>query len=75
MGLESTIIRQAEVLTRFNGYTSTTIGYITFDMKTPPVVSKQTFTIVSNPSPYNRIVERPWLINLDAVTSVKYQKI
>ncbi|XP_070667586.1 uncharacterized protein [Malus domestica] len=75
MGLESTIIRRAEVLTGFNGHTSTAIDHITLDVKTPPVVSKQTFTIVSDPSPYNGILGRPSLIKLDAVTSVKYQKI
>ena len=75
MGLESTIMRRAEVLTGFNGHTSTTIGEITLDVKTSPVVSKQTFTIVSDPSPYNGNLGRPWLIKLDAVTSVKYQKI
>ena len=64
-----------EVLTGFNGHTSTAIGQITLDVKTSPVVSKQTFTIVSDPSPYNGILGRPWLIKLDAVTSVKYQKI
>ena len=75
MGLESTITRRAEVLTGFNGHTSTAIGQITLDVKTSPVVSKQTFTIMSDPSPYNGILGRPWLIKLDAVTSVKYQKI
>ena len=30
---------------------------------------------MSDPSPYNGILGRPWLIKLDAVTSVKYQKI
>ncbi|XP_070675778.1 uncharacterized protein [Malus domestica] len=75
MGLESTIMRREKVLTGFNGHTSTTIGHITLDVKTPPVVSKQTFTIVSDPSPYNGILGRPWLIKLDAVTSVKYKKI
>ena len=75
MGLESTITRQAEILTGFNGHTSTVIGQITLDVKTSPVVSKQTFTIVSDPSPYNGILGRPWLIKLDAVTLVKYQKI
>ncbi|KAM2376507.1 hypothetical protein ACFX1X_043241 [Malus domestica] len=75
MGLESTIIHRADVLTGFNGHTSTAIGHITLDVKTPPVVLKQTFTIVSDPSPYNGILGRPWLIKLDAVTSVKYQKI
>ncbi|XP_070672215.1 uncharacterized protein [Malus domestica] len=75
MGLENTIIGQAEVLTRLNGHTSTAIGHITLDVKTLPVVLKQTFTIVSDPSPYNGILKRPWLIKLDAVISVKYQKI
>ncbi|XP_070672427.1 uncharacterized protein [Malus domestica] len=59
MGLESTIIRRAKVLTEFNGYTSTIIGHITLYVKTPPVVSKKTFTIVSDPSPYNGILRRP----------------
>ncbi|KAM2057968.1 hypothetical protein ACFX16_030598 [Malus domestica] len=74
MGLENTIIRRAKVLTRFNGHTLSVIGHITLDVKTPPVVSKQTFTIVSDPSPYNGILRRPWLIKLDAATSVKYKK-
>ena len=50
MGLESTIIRWAEVLIKFNGHTSTAISYITLDVKAPLVGSKQTFTIVSDPS-------------------------
>ncbi|XP_070677796.1 uncharacterized protein [Malus domestica] len=75
IGLESTIIRRAEVLTGFNGYTSTAIGHITLNVKTPLVVSKQIFTIVSDPSPCNGILRRLWLIKLDTVTSVKYQKI
>ena len=73
MGLESTITWRAEVLTRFNGHTSTAIGQITLDVKTSPVVSKQTFTIVSDPSPLQR---DPGEALVDqARTSVKYQKI
>ncbi|KAM1659235.1 hypothetical protein FF1_002360 [Malus domestica] len=75
MGLENTIIRRVEVLTRFNRHISTVIYHIIFNVKTLPVVSKQTFIIVSDLSSYNRILGRPWLIKLDAVTSVKYQKI
>lgn len=75
MGLERTIIRRAEVLTGFNGHTSTTINLITLEVKTPPVVSKHTFTIVSDLSPYNGILGRPWMIKLVAITFVKYQKI
>ena len=74
MGLENTIIRQAEVLTGFNGHTSIVIDHITLDVKTPPVNLKQTFTILNNPCPYNRILGKPWLIKLNAITSVKYQK-
>ncbi|KAM1121522.1 hypothetical protein ACFX19_003236 [Malus domestica] len=71
MGLENTIIRRVEVLTEFNGHISTAIGHITLDVKTSPVVSKQTFTIVRDWSPYNGILGRPWLIKLDTVTSIK----
>ena len=66
---------RVEVVTGFNRHTSTTISQITLDEKTPPVVSKKTFTIISDSFPYNGILGRPWLIKLDAVTSVKYQKI
>ncbi|XP_048444802.1 uncharacterized protein LOC103931007 [Pyrus x bretschneideri] len=75
MGLESTIIRKTEVLTKLNGHISNAINHITLDVKTSPVVSKQKFTIVSDPSPYNGILGRPWLIKLDAIIFVKYQKI
>ncbi|KAM1426043.1 hypothetical protein ACFXTO_018789 [Malus domestica] len=74
IGLESIIIRRVEVLTRFNGHTSTAIGHITLDVKTQPVVSKKTFTIISDLFPYNGILGRHWLIKLDVVTSVKYKK-
>ncbi|KAM0963414.1 hypothetical protein ACFX2A_022886 [Malus domestica] len=36
MGLENNITRLAEVLTEFNGHTSTAIGHITLDVKTLP---------------------------------------
>ncbi|XP_048436520.1 uncharacterized protein LOC125475592 [Pyrus x bretschneideri] len=75
ISLESTIICRAEVLNGFNERTLTAIGHITLDMKPLLVVSKQTFTIISDPSPFNKILRRPWLIKLDSITSVKYQKI
>ncbi|XP_009349911.1 uncharacterized protein LOC103941445 [Pyrus x bretschneideri] len=56
MGLENTIIHRAEVLTGFNGHTSTAIDNITLDVRTPPIVSKKTFTIASDPSDYNEIL-------------------
>ncbi|KAM1640047.1 hypothetical protein ACFXTN_009253 [Malus domestica] len=40
MGLENTIIRRAEVLTRFNGHTLTAIDNITLNVRIPPAVSK-----------------------------------
>ncbi|KAM2791191.1 hypothetical protein PS2_002999 [Malus domestica] len=40
MGLKSTIIHRAEVLTRFNRHTLTANGHITLDVKTPLVISK-----------------------------------
>ncbi|XP_048427686.1 uncharacterized protein LOC125471405 [Pyrus x bretschneideri] len=54
--LENIIICQAEVFTGFIGHTSTTIGNITLDVRTPPVVSRQMFTIISDLSPYNGIL-------------------
>ncbi|KAM2151377.1 hypothetical protein ACFX1R_045830 [Malus domestica] len=60
---------------RIQRNTFTAIGHITLDVKTPPVVSKQTFMIVSDPSLYNVILGQPWLIKLNAITSVKYQKL
>ncbi|KAM1477087.1 hypothetical protein TB2_037968 [Malus domestica] len=74
MGLENIIIHRAEVLTKFNRHTSTVIGGITLDVRTLPIVSKQTFKIISELYPYNRIRGRPWLIKQDAVTFVKYKK-
>ncbi|XP_068344201.1 uncharacterized protein [Pyrus communis] len=75
MGLESTIIRRAKVRTGFNRHISTVIGHIILDVKTLPIVSKQTFIRVSDLSPYNGILWRHWLIKPDAVTSIKYQKL
>lgn len=75
MGLETTIKHRVEVLTKLNGYTSITISNITLNIKTPLVVSKQTFTIVSIPSPYNGTRGQPWLVKVGVVTSVEYQKI
>ncbi|CAN6567880.1 unnamed protein product [Malus baccata var. baccata] len=75
MGLESTVQCKAKVLTGFNGLTSTTIGTITLDVTNLLIVSSQTFMIVSDPSPHNRILGQTWLVKIGAVTSVEYQKI
>ncbi|XP_070677713.1 uncharacterized protein [Malus domestica] len=75
MSLESTIQRKAKVLTGFNELTSTAIGTITLDVTSPPIVTSQTFMIVSDPSLHNGILSRPCLVKIGAVTSTKYQKI
>ena len=72
MGLESTIKHKAKVLTGFNELTSIVIGTITFDVTSPPIVTSQTFMIVSDPSPQNGILGRPWLVKIKAVTSIEY---
>ncbi|XP_068307370.1 uncharacterized protein [Pyrus communis] len=72
MSLESTIRHKAGVLTRFNGPTSTVIGTIMLDVTNHLIVSSQTFMIVGNPSPYNEILGRPWLVKIEAVTSIEY---
>ncbi|CAN6543549.1 unnamed protein product [Malus baccata var. baccata] len=75
MSLESTIQRKAEVLTGFNELTSTAIGTITLDVTSPPIVTLQTFMIVSDPSLHNGILSRPCLVKIGAMTSIEYQKI
>ncbi|XP_070667538.1 uncharacterized protein [Malus domestica] len=75
MGLESTIQRKEKVLTGFNRLTLTTSGTITLKVTSPPIVSSQTFMIVSVPSPHNGILGRTWLVKIGTVTSIEYQKI
>ncbi|KAM2959909.1 hypothetical protein FF1_029667 [Malus domestica] len=75
MGLESTIQRKTKVLIGFNGLTSIAIGIITLNVTSPPIVSSQTFMIVNDLCPYNEILDRTWLVKIEAVTSIEYQKI
>ncbi|XP_068336607.1 uncharacterized protein [Pyrus communis] len=75
MGLENTIQRKVEFLTGFNGLTSTTIGTITLDVTSPPIVSLQTFMIASDLSHRNGILSQPWLVMIGAVILIEYQKI
>lgn len=74
MGLESTTIHQAEVLFGFNGHTLTAVGKITLYVRTPPVVLKKTFMIVTDISLYNSILGRPWLIRLGVVPLSSIEK-
>ncbi|XP_009334568.2 uncharacterized protein LOC103927377 [Pyrus x bretschneideri] len=75
MGLERTIKHKVEVLTGFNRLTSTIIGIIMLDVANLPVVSSQTFMIVSDASPYTGILRQPCLVKIGAVTSIEHQKI
>ncbi|XP_068331559.1 uncharacterized protein [Pyrus communis] len=75
MGLESKIKCKTKVLTGFNELTLIAISIITLDITNPPIVSSQTFMIVSNPSPHNKILARPWLVKTGAVTLIEYYKI
>lgn len=75
MGLENTTIYRAEVLSRFNGHTLTAIGKITLYVRTPPVLLKQTFMIITDLSLYNRILGWRWLVRTGMVTFIEYQKI
>lgn len=70
MGLESTIKHKVDVLTGFNGFTSTTIGMIVFDVLTPPIVSSQTFMIVMDPTLHNGILGHPWLVKIRSMTFI-----
>ncbi|XP_021808476.1 uncharacterized protein LOC110752181 [Prunus avium] len=75
MGLEPKISKLAKSLTSFNGATSITIGTIDLDVHSPPVVYSQTFMVIDEVSPYNGILGRPWISNIEAITSALHQKI
>ena len=72
MDLESTMRRKTEILTRFNELTSIAISTITLDVTSPPIISSQTFMIVSDLSSYNEILGQPWLVKIEDVTSIEY---
>ncbi|CAL8136491.1 unnamed protein product [Prunus armeniaca] len=75
MGLETKINKSAKSLTGFNGATMVTLGTIELDVYAPPVISSQTFMVVDEVSPYNGILGRPWIDNINAITFATHQKI
>ncbi|XP_020426493.1 uncharacterized protein LOC109950786 [Prunus persica] len=75
MGLEPKISKLARSLTGFNGATSITVGQIDLDVHSPPVVCSQTFMVIDEISPYNGILDRPWISKIEAITSALHQKI
>lgn len=75
MGLESLIINFARPLTGFHGSTSIVVGTIVLDVYSPPVISAQSFMIIKTTSPYNGILDQPWLSKINAVSSSKHEKI
>ncbi|CAL2266493.1 unnamed protein product [Prunus armeniaca] len=75
MGFEPKISKLARSLTGFNGATSITVETIDLDVHSPPVVCSQTFMVIDEVSPYNRILGRPWISKIEAITSALHQKI
>ncbi|XP_020426530.1 uncharacterized protein LOC109950809 [Prunus persica] len=75
MGLEAKINKSAKSLTGFNGATTVTVGTIDLDVYSPPVISLQTFMVIDEVSPYNGILGRPWIGQINAITSATHQKI
>ncbi|XP_034200621.1 uncharacterized protein LOC117615615 [Prunus dulcis] len=75
MGLETKINKLARSLTDFNGATTVTVGTIDLDVYSPPVISSQIFMVINEVSPYNGILDRPWIGKINAITSATHQKI
>ncbi|CAL2249551.1 unnamed protein product [Prunus armeniaca] len=75
MGFEPKISKLAKSFTGFNGATSITVGTIDLDVHSPLVVCSQTFMVIDEVSPYNRILGRSWISKIEAITSALHQKI
>ncbi|XP_034197219.1 uncharacterized protein LOC117612649 [Prunus dulcis] len=72
MGLETKINKSAKSLTSFNGATTVTVGTIDLDVYSSPVISSQTFMVIDEVSPYNGILGRPWIGQINTITSATH---
>ncbi|CAL8076667.1 unnamed protein product [Prunus armeniaca] len=75
MRLEPKNSKLAKSLNGFNRATSITVGMTDLDIHSPPVVCSQAFMVIDEVSPYNRILGRPWISKIEAITSAIHQKI
>lgn len=75
MVMEAKINKSARSLTGFNEATSIIVGMVELDVYSRPVICTQTFMIINEVSPYNGILDRPWINTIHAITSIMHQKI
>ncbi|XP_020424482.1 uncharacterized protein LOC109950331 [Prunus persica] len=75
MGLETKINKSAKSLTGFNGATTVIMGMTDLDVYSQPVISSQTFMVIDEVSPYNGILGKPWIGQINPITSTTHQKI
>ncbi|CAL2265881.1 unnamed protein product [Prunus armeniaca] len=72
MGMETKVNRSAKLLIGFNGAMTITVGAVELDIYSQPVISAHTFMIIDEVSPYNSILKRPWIGNINAITSAMH---
>ncbi|CAL9021200.1 unnamed protein product [Prunus brigantina] len=70
MCMETKINKSARSLTGLNGATSVIVDTIDLDVYFPSVISSQSFMIINEVSLYNGILGKPWIVKINAITSV-----
>ena len=64
-----------QILSGFNGATTTTLGEVTLLVKAGPVTQRVLFSNVKDLGPYNAIVGRTWLHSMNVVSSTYRQMV
>ncbi|CAL2246692.1 unnamed protein product [Prunus armeniaca] len=75
MGLETKINKLTRSLTSFNGAITVIVGTIDLDIYSPPIISSQIFMVIDEVSPYNGILDIPWIGKIKVITSDTHQEI
>ena len=63
------------VLSRFNGFTTLTVGDISLSIKAGPVTQQVLFSVVEDLGPCNAIIGQTWLHAMKAIPSTYHQTI
>ena len=64
-----------QILSGFNGATTTTLGDVTLPVKAEPVTQRVLFSVVEDLGPYNAIVGQTWLHSIKAMSSTYHQMV
>ena len=76
MKLSSNMLNSArQILSGFNGATTTTMGDVTLPVKARSVTQRVLFSIVEDLGPYNAIVGQTWLHSMKAMSSTYHQMV